>query len=196
MNLIKRFFLLTPIFLFVTLYTSSAFSQISHTYERRNLSISPVVGYERVQKIEPEPRTKNRLYYGIRANYGPSLFSLEAEVTQARDSESFPDHDLQLKETATTGMLGIRSSFVRGNFVNWYLRGGGHARKVEITQTQGGVTSEREPAIRVSPYAGTGLILKASTYFQLDAGVTVIFTGRPSGSDREYRTSLGFSINI
>lgn len=173
-----------------------AYTQIRTTHQTGNLRVEPVVGYERAQKIFPEPRTKNRFYYGFRAHYGPSLLSIEAEVTQARDNESFPDRDLELKETSTTAMLGVRSNIINGALLNWYLRAGGHARRVDQTRIESGVSTTYDPAIRVSPYAGTGLVFKLGQYFHLNAGSTIVFTGYPDSRSREYRHSLGFTFRI
>lgn len=160
------------------------------------MKIEPVVGLERVQKIEPTPHTKNRFIYGIRMNYGPPIFSAEAEVTQGKDSESFPLQSLSIEETVTNAMLGVRSSFHFGNLLQWYLRLGGHARKSEVSRTENGVTTTRDPAVYLSPYAGTGLSINLLNAFSLNAGYTVLFTGKPKGSDREYQTTLGFSVRI
>lgn len=159
-------------------------------------NISPIVGYERVQKFEPTPHTKSRLIYGLRASYGPPIFAAEAEVTRGSDDESFPDQDLTIEETATNAMLGLRSSFNISSALRWYIRGGGHARKREITRTQDGVTTEQDPAVYLSPYAGSGLNINLFNKLTLNAGITVIFTGEPKGSDYEYQTTLGFGIKI
>lgn len=160
------------------------------------LNVGPVVGYERVQKISPTPHTTDRLVYGVRATYGPPLLSAEAEVTQGKDTESFPLRDLTIKETATNVKLGIKSNFLRTKFITTYLRAGGHARKSEIETTESGITTTDEPAIYISPYAGTGLTVNLLNKFKLNLGVTAIFTGKPKGSDREYQTTFGFSVNI
>ncbi|WP_372656287.1 hypothetical protein [Halobacteriovorax sp.] len=161
-----------------------------------NLTIGPIVGYERVQKISPTQHTKDRLIYGVRAVYGPPLLSAEAEVTQGKDTESFPDQDLTIKETATSAMVGLRSNFLRTKVLTTYIRAGGHARKSEIETTEAGVTTTREPAVTISPYAGAGLSVNLLNKFRLNLGVTGIFTGKPKGSDREYQTTLGFTVNI
>ncbi len=161
-----------------------------------NLTIGPIVGYERVQKISPTPHTKDRLFYGIRAVYGPPLLSAEAEITQGKDTESFPERDLTIKETATSAMVGLRSNFLRTKFLTTYIRAGGHARKSEVETTEAGVTTTREPAVSVSPYAGAGLNINLMNKFTLNLGITAIFTGKPKGSDSEYQTSLGFTVNI
>lgn len=159
-------------------------------------SISPIVGYERVQKVEPTPHTKSRLIYGVRASYGPPIFAAEAEITRGSDDENFPDRNLTIEETATNAMLGVRSSFNIASALRWYVRGGGHARKREITRTQDEVTTEQDPAVYVSPYAGSGLNINLFNKLTLNAGITVIFTGEPKGSDHEYQTTLGFGIKI
>jgi hypothetical protein len=159
------------------------------------INIQPIVGYERVQKISPTPHSVDRAVFGARLIYGPPLFSLEAEVTKSNDTENFTDRNLTIKEDTTAAKLGIRSSF-SFPFVRWYLRAGGSGKKSIITETSGGVSTEREPAIYVSPYAGTGLTVNVKGMFTADAGITVIFTGQPKGSDREYQTTLGFGVKI
>ena len=175
------------------LFLSKAYSQSSPV---GYLRIEPVVGAERVQKIEPTQHSKTRLIYGLRINYGPPLFSAEAEVTQGKDNESFADQNLTIEETVTNAMLGVRSSLNFANLASWYLRVGGHARKSELQRTQNNVTTVRDPAIYVSPYAGTGLNINLLGTFSLNAGYTILFTGKPKGSDREYQTTLGFSVRI
>ena len=171
-------------------------SLILFSYQSKaEITIQPVVGYERVQKISPTPHTKDRAVFGARLIYGPPLFSFEAELTKANDTENFPDRNLIIKEDTTAAKLGVRSSF-SFPFVRWYLRAGGAARKSTITETRSGVVSERDPAIYVSPYAGTGLTVNIMGAFTADAGVTVVFTGQPKGSDREYQTTLGFGVKI
>lgn len=158
--------------------------------------LEPIIGYERVQKLEPTPHAKSRLMYGLRASYGPPVLSAEAELTQAKDDEAFPQQNLTIEEKSTNLMLGLRSSFNLGGMLSWYFRAGGHARKSEYSRTESGVTTTREPAVYLSPYAGTGLSVNLMGNFTANAGYTVIFTGRPKGSDREYQTTLGFAVKI
>ena len=177
---------------FLIFYSTSLFAQRSGS----NFSIEPIVGYERVQKLVPTQHTKDRLIYGVRATWGPSLLALEAEITQGKDAEDFPDDNLSIKEVATNAKLGIRSSILNTKFIRWYARAGGHARQSEITTTQSGVTTTKKPAVKVSPYAGTGFGFNFNNAVRINAGLTVIFTGEPKGSDREYQTTLGFAIKI
>ena len=161
-----------------------------------SLNLYPIIGLERVQKIEPTPHTKSRLIYGLGLRYGPPALAAEAEVTRGSDDESFPDRNLMIKETATNVMLGLRSSFQFASLLRWYLRAGGHARKTERERTENGVTSETDPAVYVSPYAGTGLSVNVLNKFTINGGVTVIFTGKPKVSDHEYQTTLGFGLRF
>ena len=159
------------------------------------LTIEPIVGYERVQKFSPTVHTADRLIYGARATYGLSLASLEAQVTQGNDTESFPLQDLEIKEEVINAMLGLKSS-IRFGVLSFFLRAGGHARKSKVSTTEAGVTTIEEPGINISPYAGTGLGINFSNMIKINAGVTAIFTGKPKGSDQEYQTTLGFAIKI
>ncbi|MFG1493986.1 outer membrane beta-barrel protein [Halobacteriovorax sp. GFR7] len=160
-------------------------------FKSGNLEIEPVVGYERVQKILPTPHTSSRLFYGLRANYGPKYLSLEAEVTQAKEDESF-DTGVDISDNSTNYMLGLRSSFNVGRALNWYLRAGAHARDSKYERTEAGVTTTVEPATYVNPYAGTGLAINLMNVFTLNAGMNVIFTD----DEHEYQSSLGFGIRI
>ena len=157
------------------------------------LTINPIVGYERVQKTQPTPHTSSRLIYGIGAKYGPPILKVEGEITRGSDSESYPDQDLTIKETATNLMLGIHSTFNSGSFLSWYLRGGGHARKVDQERTQNDVTTESDPAVYLSPYAGSGITLNLFDKVSINGGITVIFIGHPKATDLEYQTTFGVS---
>lgn len=182
-----------PVLIFM--YSSislSASSQLS------GLSVSPIFGIERVQKIQPTPHTKERMTYGIRVLYGPSLFSFEAEATKADDSEVYDD--TEYKEESIAAKVGLRSSF---NLVilNWFFRAGGHARQKKITKIVTDLTfnqtiTKSEPAIKVSPYAGTGFKINLPGGLFMTGGVTAIFTGEPKGSDKEFLADLAWGIKF
>lgn len=159
------------------------------------LRFQPIVGLERVQKLTPIAKTKTRTIVGARALFGPPLISLEAELTRADDSETDYTNDIKEEETSYAAKLGIRSSFNLLLF-RWYLRAGGQARRSEITRTSAGVVTEVDPAVYVAPYAGTGFSFNLMGNLFANGGVTVIFTGKPKGSDREYQTTFGFGVRI
>lgn len=180
------------ILLVITLsFSSKVFSAGGSQY----LTFEPIVGYERVQKLSPTVHTKARLIYGVRANFGPPLISIEGQVTQGNDTEVFPLLDLTIKEEVINAMLGLRSQIGFGP-LGFYIRAGGHARKSKITTTKAGASTVKEPAIYASPYAGTGISLKLASMLRVNAGITVIFSGRPKGSDQEYQTTLGFALKF
>ncbi len=160
-----------------------------------NLNISPLYGFERVQKLSPEVKTKNRTFVGVRVVYGPPLFSFESEVTRSNDTETLPARGITEEEESYAAKLGFRSSF---NLVllRWYIRAGGHARKSTYDRTENGVNTTREPAIYVSPYAGTGFTFNLAANLFASGGITAIFTGKPKGSDRDYQTTLAFGMRL
>ncbi len=163
--------------------------------DKSDLKISPIVGLERIQKLSPVVKTKTRTVVGVNIQYGPSFLSAEAEVTRSEDSETVYEQDLKETEESLAAKLGIRSNFNLA-FLSWYFRAGGQARKSTYTTTTAGITTTREPAVYVSPYAGTGFNFNLMGNLFANGGITVIFTGRPKGSDREYQTTLGFGIRI
>lgn len=161
-----------------------------------NLKIEPVIGYERVQSILPTLHTSNRMYYGLRANWGPQHLSLEAEVTQSKEDETYNSGAVEIAETSTNYKLGLRSAFNIGRALNWYIRAGASARDSKYERTEAGVTTTQEPGTYVSPYAGTGLGINLFSIFSLDAGITAVFTDHRRIDEPEYQSSLGFSIRI
>lgn len=176
--------------LFTILYSSQGLAA-----QGGNIRFQPIVGLERIQKLSPVVKTKTRTIVGGRLLLGPPGFSLEAEVTRSDDSEYIAADDLTEKEESYAAKLGVRSGFSMGP-LGWYLRAGGQARRSEITVTQNDVTTTRDPAVYVSPYAGTGFRFNLAGNLFANGGVTVIFTGRPKGSDREYQTTFGFGVRI
>lgn len=188
----KRIYIILTIFI---LTLSKASAVVSLPMGSGALRITPIVGYERVVKVSPVQKTKTRMVYGVNLTFGPSYLSAEAEVTQSKDSETLYEDDIKEEEESTAAKLGLRSSFNLG-VLNWYLRAGAQARQSKYTTTTAGVTTVREPAIYVSPYAGTGFNFNLFGNLFANGGITVIFTGRPKGSDREYQTTLGFGVRI
>lgn len=171
------------------------FLSLSNITKAEWLQVQPIVGLERIQKLSPVVKTKTRTVVGARALFGPPGFSLEAEVTRASDSETLYEQDLKEEEESYAAKLGVRSSFNLA-ILRWYLRAGGQARRSEVTRTQAGVTTKFNPAVNLSPYAGTGFSVNLAGNLFANGGVTVIFTGKPKGSDREYQTTFGFGVRI
>ena len=160
------------------------------------IKLEPIVGLERVQKWEPNHHTKTRLIYGARLLVGYSLLSLESEYTQGKDDESFAEQDLRIEEKSQRIKLGLRSSFRFATLLRFYLRAGAQASKSEVTRTESGVSETRDRATRVAPYAGTGFSLSLLRNISASGGITVIFTDYPRSGDKEYQSTLGFSVSI
>lgn len=171
------------------------FSSYAHGAGGGYLRFQPIIGLERVQKLTPVVKTKTRTIAGLRMLFGPSWFAFEAEGTRSDDSEFIAEDNLTEKERSYAVKVGLRAGFNIG-VLGWYMRGGGQARRSEFEVTQNGVVTERDPAVYVAPYAGTGFRLNLAGNLFANGGVTVIFTGRPKGSDREYQTTLGFGVRL
>ncbi len=182
----------TLLSIFISLLSSSIFSA-----EESWVRITPIVGYERIQKFAPTLHTKDRLIYGVRANVGPSYFSAEGEVTQGKDSEDFPDQGLTISEQSYKLKLGFRAGFEAiAQIMRISLRAGFQARQTERTKEQFGLKTSSKDKILTHPYAGGGFTFHISTYFSLQGGITVIFTDLPNPGDKEYQTTLGLKIKI
>ena len=183
----------------LTLMTLTIFSLFSLTANaastKGNLTVSPVFGLETVYKLSPEVKKKTRSVVGVNVLYGPKLFSLEVEGTRSEDSETLYDQDLTETEESYAAKLGFRSTLGLG-FLSWYLRAGCQGRKSFYETTQSDVTTESESALYLSPYAGTGFSLNLMQNIFASGGITVIFSGRPKGSDREYQSTLSFGVRI
>lgn len=161
------------------------------------LRFTPIVGYERVMKYAPTVHTKDRLTYGLRINLGPRYFSLEAEYTQGKDTEDFPDKSLNIKEESQKLKAGIRSAFyLLPGFLKFYIRGGLQARKKKTTTIASGITTIKEYNVTTDPYAGSGFTFRVSNNISATGGVTIIFTDKPNKGDKEYQTSLGLTLRI
>lgn len=182
---------------FTLLLSTQAYArQYSSFTTASGIVVEPVIGYERVQSILPTPHTSNRLFYGVRASWGPQLLSVEAEVTQSKDDQTYDAGATKVAETSTNYKLGLRSGYNIGSNLRWYLRAGASARDSKYETTSAGVTTTNDPGVYVSPYAGTGLSINMLGIFSLNAGVTAVFTDHKDVSEPEYQSSLGFSIRI
>ncbi|PIP94932.1 MAG: hypothetical protein COW00_14190 [Bdellovibrio sp. CG12_big_fil_rev_8_21_14_0_65_39_13] len=160
------------------------------------ISIEPLYGFETVQKFEPTAHTKNRAIYGIRAILGSGFLRGEAEVTQAKDTESFLDQDLKIEDTTNKAKAGLRFNFRMASLLTLYLRSGMQLKQSEITRTQAGVSTKRKTGFYSDPYAGGGLRVHFMTNFSLTADYTIIWSDYPVSNKKEYQTTLGFAARI
>jgi hypothetical protein len=160
------------------------------------LTVEPLVGYERVQKILPTEHTTSRLMYGARLTFGFPLLSLESEYTRGSDSETFSNPEQTLKDTDDKVKLGLRSSIRLSSIFSLQARGGGQAKRNTHEVTQNGTTTSTTSPIVYRPYAGAGLSATLASRFVLTGGITAVFNDFPNMSKNEYQTTLGFSIKF
>jgi hypothetical protein len=159
-------------------------------------TLEPIIGYERVQILRPDPHSTNRMFYGGRLTVGSNIFALEAEYTRAELEETFPDVDTTTKSMADKAKAGLRGGFALGRLLRMNLRAGAQASKESIDVTTRGSTSRTNVPITYDPYGGAGFKLMLTPKTSLSAEVVAVFKDFPSMSGNEYQTSAGFAISL
>lgn len=160
------------------------------------LTIEPIVGFERVQKLIPTAHKVDRMLYGARFSLGIPLLAIEAQATRGTDSETFTSPAMSVKDTDDRLKLGLRSSLRLGPILMLIARGGGQAKRTIHEETVSGVTSRTIPPIKYRPYAGLGLTSRLGSAFALSGGITAVFNNFPHMKDNDYETTLGFTVSL
>jgi hypothetical protein len=164
----------------------------------KNLSITPIIGVERVQKIVPTPTMKTRLIYGAQVLYKLPITTAEMEFTHAQDTSTDLTSGTGYKDVEDKVKLGLRGNFEIASFLSAYLRGGAQARQNKNTQTTLAKVVTSSTKSKVNPYVGTGLAIHVMQYFSLSADLTAVYvpTTNPALSPYELQPSLGVSMGF
>ena len=196
MYLLKMFKLFIVSFSVTSLITVSAFASSSSS--GNNLSISPIIGVERIQKMMPSPSMKTRTIFGARAVYKFPIVSAEAEYTHGQDSAYDQATSSTYQDTGDKLKLGLVEEFSLGSFMSTHLRGGAQAAQDKLTKTVNGANSTTVTTTKVNPYIGTGVVFHIMQAFSLTADVTVVYIpAKTSGlSDYEVEPSVGFVLSF
>lgn len=162
------------------------------------LSITPIIGLERVQKFQPTPSMKTRAIYGARLIYKFPISALETEYTHAQDTSSDTVNDISYKDSEDKIRLGLRGGFTLTNFMSSYLRGGAQYRKNTQTRTVGGASSTEESSSKVQPYVGTGIDITLGRFVSISADLLATFTPTddPNLKDYELQPSVGLNLRF
>ena len=162
-----------------------------------SFSITPIVGYERVQEIVPKPHTKDRLTYGARATAGLPIISLEVEYTQGQSSEDFrPSPDLMTKDSAQNLKVGARTKIPLTSMIHAIGRAGVQATKDHHEETVGGVTTAVDQPIVYKPYAGVGFSVGLTPKIAATGEIVAVFNKWPDMSQNNYQTTVGVVISV
>jgi hypothetical protein len=166
--------------------------------ERSNLSISPIIGFERVQQMLPTPTMKTRAIFGAQALYKLPVAALEAEYTHGQNTNDDAGTNTSYKYTDDKLKLGLRGGFGIGQFLSSHLSGGAQATQSKVTKTVNSTTSTSETTTKVNPYVGTGIAVHLLNTFTLSADITVVYkpTSTQGLSDFEYQPALGIGISF
>jgi hypothetical protein len=162
------------------------------------LVITPIIGLERIQKLQPTVSMKTRTVFGARATYKLPITSAEAEYTHGQDSSYDAITTTTYKDVGDKIKLGLVGSASLGEYLTTFLRGGAQAGQTTLTKTVSGASSISTTTTKVNPYLGTGLSIHLMQVFSLTADVTAVYkpTSTPGLSDYEITPSLGFSLSI
>lgn len=183
---------MTSLFL-VLVFCHSAEARRSHN--RVGLEVTPVVGYERTQKLLPEVRTTQRLIYGARIVWGVPIVAAEAEYLRAIDTETVSG--ISVEDETDRAKIGVRSRLGLGQFVLFVLRAGAQATRNIHYETVGTTTTMTEEAIRYKPYAGAGFTMKLGRFFYANADLVAVFRDFPNNySQNDYQLSAGFTVRF
>ena len=163
--------------------------------ESGNLSFTPIVGLERVQKFQPTPHMKTRTIFGARAIYKLPIAALEAEFTHAQDNTSDPTNNTSYKDSEDKLRLGLRGTS-GGVFVSTHLRGGAQARKNTQTKTVNNTTTTKDSVTKVQPYVGTGIEIRILQYFSLSADILATYTPTDDANLKDYELQPSLGINF
>ncbi len=179
--------------LVVALVPMSVFSA-----QKDRLSITPIVGLERVQKFQPTPSMKTRALYGARIIYKFPISALETEYTHAQDTTEDPTNNASYKDVEDKIRLGLRGGFSISKFMSSYLRGGAQYRKNTTTRTSQGVSSIYQTRSKVEPYVGTGLDITLGQYLSFSADIVATYTptNDPNLKDYELQPSVGLNLRF
>lgn len=160
------------------------------------LSITPIIGLERVQKFQPTTSMKTRAIYGARLIYKFPITALETEYTHAQDDSTDSTTNTKYEDSEDKLRLGLRGSFTMTNFMSSYLRGGAQYRKNETTKTVNSTTSTTETRSKVQPYVGTGLDITLGRFLSLSADVLVTYTPTDDANLKDYEIQPSVGLNL
>lgn len=160
------------------------------------LSITPIIGLERVQKFQPTPSMKTRAIYGARLIYKFPISSLEAEYTHAQDTSSDTVNDTSYKDSEDKLRLGLRGSFTLSNFMSSYLRGGAQYRQNTQTRTVASTTTTEDKSSKVQPYIGTGIDITLGRFLSVSADILATYTPTDDSNLKDYELQPSVGINL
>ena len=162
------------------------------------LSITPIIGLERVQKFQPTSYMKTRTFYGARIIYKLPITSLESEYTHAQDTSSYDATNTTYKDVEDKLRLGLRGGFTLNQFMSSYLRGGAQYRQNKTTKTVTGVSSTGQTKSKVQPYVGTGIDINLGRFLSLSADILGTYTPSddPNLKDYELQPSIGINVKF
>jgi len=188
--------ILKSVTLFLTLF-SAVITSPAQAHDLA-LHVSPILGYEFVNKNAPYPHTHGRLVYGAIVTAGIPLVSLEGEYTHGTDSEVFTSpYNLATTDISDRYRVGIRSEYSFAALISAHLRGGAEAIQNQHQEYQSGVqTINRQDQTMYHPYAGAGAAFTLTNKIQVTFDVVATIPNINDLTQNEYETSAGLNIHF
>lgn len=160
------------------------------------LSITPIIGLERVQKFQPTTSMKTRAIYGARIIYKFPISALETEYTHAQDTSEDKTNNTSYKDSEDKLRVGLRGGFTLSNFMSSYLRGGAQYRKNTTTKTVGSASSTEDTSSKVQPYVGTGIDITLGRFLSVSADILVTYTPTDDANLKDYELQPSVGLNL
>jgi hypothetical protein len=168
----------------------AAFDRKAVTY-----SIEPIIGYE-LQRKDAPTRTRLELTYGARLVAGYQILSVEAEYTQGKSDEEFPDLSERIEEKTEKIRIGLRSTYALASMLDATLRGGAEDQKIHTRKTLSNVVTESDSPSKVYPYVGVGLSVSLGSNLSLNGNVVATLKDLGDMKKNEYTTTFGVRIAL
>ena len=180
------------IFLFLFLLTASA-----HAAQKASINLTPILGYEFVDKYTPTPHTHGRFIYGAVITVGYPLIALESQYTHGSDSETFLQPlGFTTTDTSDRIKLGLRSSYNLNRAVSGHLRGGAESNQTQHQEFLGGAQTVNQTTTVYHPYVGVGLGIWVTSWLQLNGEALGTIVNVNDLSQNEYETSVGVAFRF
>jgi hypothetical protein len=155
-----------------------------------HLLISPVIGYQTLERTYPYHHNEGMLTYGARVVVGTYELAGEAEVQFGSSSESFNTPPVEIDTSFTMVRLGARKVFPVSDPVHILTRAGMEGYHFSDTYNYSYQNSTPDsPAWQFRPYVGAGLIFYL--FKSLSISVEEVYV-----IDTSWETGFGFRLYI
>lgn len=175
------------------LFSSQSWAQAAAQFQENavHITLSPIIGYQSLQRTYPYTHTQGMLTYGGRLVMGTYELASEFEIQYGSASETFPNNNppVNVDSSFLQARLGARKIIPLIEEISLLGRAGMQAFHYSNDITLNGVTKTEQPAWQYRPYLGAGVIF--FFFKSLTLSVEEIYVVGTS-----WETGLGFRLYI